>query len=341
MTTILEMPATAKPAPVIDKSGRVGPPADDPIRAETFLPSPCVQNHAANIMPLRNGDLGCVWFGGTQEGMADISIWFSRLEKDGDQWSAAEKLSDDPCALRAEPDPVPRSGRPPVAVLDGAEVRQPGHRFRALPDLEDDGRSWGPIEVLVGPQEGCGTFIRQPLVVLDNGDWLLPVFYCHSSPGRKWVGDDDTSAVKISSDGGQTWSEVDGAGQHRLRPHEHREARATAACLLCSAAAGRTTSTRAARPTTAAAGRSRSPTALPNNNSSIQVTRLANGHLAMVFNDINAEGITERRVSLYDEIEDDDEEPVAEAAPEPPHDRTSGPRSGASARADDPRDLRG
>src|SRR3954447_11769194 len=92
MTTILEMPATAKPAPVIDKSGRGGHPADEPARAETFLPSPCVQNHAANIMPLRNGDLGCVWFGGTQEGMADISIYFSRLEKGGSQGSAAERL---------------------------------------------------------------------------------------------------------------------------------------------------------------------------------------------------------------------------------------------------------
>ena len=43
---------------------------------------------------------------------------------------------------------------------------------------------------------------------------------------------------------------------------------------------------------------------LPNNNSSIQFTRLNNGHLAIVFNDISAAQATERRVSLYDEIED-------------------------------------
>src|SRR6476661_442655 len=95
MATTLEMPATPRPAPVIDKSGRVGSATDDPERLETFIPSPCVQNHAANIMPLRNGDIGCVWFGGTQEGMADISIYFSRLERGANTWSAAEKLSDD------------------------------------------------------------------------------------------------------------------------------------------------------------------------------------------------------------------------------------------------------
>jgi predicted neuraminidase len=44
---------------------------------------------------------------------------------------------------------------------------------------------------------------------------------------------------------------------------------------------------------------------LPNNNSSIQFTRLANGHLALVFNDSSAADATDRRLSLYDEIEDD------------------------------------
>ena len=47
------------------------------------------------------------------------------------------------------------------------------------------------------------------------------------------------------------------------------------------------------------------PTELPNNNSSIQFTKLNNGHLALVYNHMNAENCTERRTSLYDEIEDD------------------------------------
>jgi predicted neuraminidase len=46
-------------------------------------------------------------------------------------------------------------------------------------------------------------------------------------------------------------------------------------------------------------------TNLPNNNSSIQFTRLADGRLALVFNDSSAEAATERRLSLYDEIEDE------------------------------------
>ena len=57
------------------------------------------------------------------------------------------------------------------------------------------------------------------------------------------------------------------------------------------------------------------PTELPNNNSSVQFTRLANGHLAIVYNDISSAQATERRLSLYDEIEDESDAP--QAAPTP------------------------
>ena len=71
---------------------------------EAMIPSPCVQNHASNLMPLANGDLGCVWFGDTQEGMADISIWFARQPAGSDAWSQPLKMSDDP--TRSEQNPT-------------------------------------------------------------------------------------------------------------------------------------------------------------------------------------------------------------------------------------------
>ena len=46
--------------------------------------------------------------------------------------------------------------------------------------------------------------------------------------------------------------------------------------------------------------------ALPNNNSSIQVTRLQDGRLAMVHNYSSRDDAQERRLSLYDEIQDDE-----------------------------------
>lgn len=46
------------------------------------FPAPTVQSHAANLKTLGDGRLGCVWSGGTQEAVADISIYFSALEQD-------------------------------------------------------------------------------------------------------------------------------------------------------------------------------------------------------------------------------------------------------------------
>ena len=62
---------------------------DEPGRRQALLPAPQVQNHAANLAVLPDGSLGCVWFAGTQEGVPDISVWFSRL--DGRAWAVREE----------------------------------------------------------------------------------------------------------------------------------------------------------------------------------------------------------------------------------------------------------
>ena len=56
------------------------------------------------------------------------------------------------------------------------------------------------------------------------------------------------------------------------------------------------------------------PTQLPNNNSSIQAAVLADGRIAVIYNHSNALTSTDRRQSLYDEIEA--EEGVSPPAPE-------------------------
>lgn len=293
----------------VDSPACLHPHPDDASRLIADIPSPCVQNHAANLMPLGNGDIGCVWFGGSQEGKSDISIYFSRLPKEGACWAEAVKLSDD--SARSEQNPVlfpapdgklwlfytaQKSGNQDTSII----------RYRIS---EDDGQSWGPIGVLF---DKAGTFVRQPVVVLDNGDWLVPVFYCRTRPGEKWVGNNDISAVRISSDQGRTWDEVEVPNSVGC---VHMNIEKTPDGLLVAVYRSRwadniymSRSTDNGRTWTEPV-----PTELPNNNSSIQLTRLANGHLAMVFNDISAVQATERRTSLYDEIEDEEEGDVKSA----------------------------
>ncbi|MEU8149498.1 exo-alpha-sialidase [Nonomuraea sp. NPDC048901] len=276
----------------------------DPDRHEAYLIAPAVQNHAANIMALGNGDLGCVWFGGTQEGVADISIWFSRLEKGAEAWSAPTRLSDD--LTRSEQNPVlfptpadelwllytaQRAGN-----QDTAEVRCRISR--------DDGHTWGPVRTLFPATSRGGVFVRQPVLVLPSGRWLLPVFNCVTTPGKRWVGDRDTSSLMISDDEGRTWREQpvpESTGCVHMNIHLladgtllalFRSRWADAIYASRSADEGETWSAPAA-------------TELPNNNSSIQYVTLSDDRLALVFNASSAADAVERRVSLYDEIDDD------------------------------------
>lgn len=269
---------------------------------EALIPSPCVQNHAANLMQLPNGDMACVWFGGTQEGIPDISIWFSRLKSGADAWTQPVKLSDDP--TRSEQNPVlfvAPDGR--VWLLWTAQINGRQDTSIVRHRISDDGgETWGPIETLITTP---GTFVRQPIVVRADGTWLLPVFVCRTEPGIAWVGDDDVAAVEISRDRGRTWTRTEvpdslGAVHMNIVPLDGTE-------MVAFYRSRWADHVRTAR--SHDGGLTWSGTEnldLPNNNSSVQAIRLADGRLAMVHNWASRLDAKERRLSLYDEIEDPD-----------------------------------
>ncbi|WP_200551910.1 exo-alpha-sialidase [Kosakonia sp. LAM2021] len=286
----------------VNRDGVLRPQAQDAQVVTAMLPSPCPQNHAANILPLPDGTLMCVWFGGSQEGVADISVWSSRLAPGACAWSEAVKLSDDP--TRSEQNPVLFLAPNNVLwLLWTAQIS--GNQDTAIVryrQSHDFGASWGDIKTLL---DKPGTFIRQPITVLDNGNWLLPVFYCRTQPGEKWVGNDDISAVKISSDQGKSWRDVD---VPQSLGCVHMNITALPGGQLVALFRSRWADNIYYSQSTDG-GESWSvpePTTLPNNNSSIQVTTLADGALALVFNHMSAAGASERRASLYDEIDDGD-----------------------------------
>ncbi len=284
----------------IRRDGILAPHPQDAARLQAMLPTDRPQNHASNLLPLPDGDVLCAWFAGTQEGVADISIFLSRLPSGGDRWTPAVPLSDDPD--RSEQNPIlfladgtlwliwtaQASGNQDTAVV----------RYRQSTDL---GRTWGAIGTLFSTP---GTFVRHPPAVTASGKWLLPIYYCRTRAGEKWTGNHDVSAVKISDDRGRTWREVPvpestGCVHMSIVPLADggllglfRSRWADAIYESRSGDDGETWSAPV-------------PTALPNNNSSIQATTLANGDLALIFNASSAADATERRESLYDEIEDE------------------------------------
>jgi predicted neuraminidase len=291
-------------------------------RRQALLPAPQVQNHAANLAVLPDDSLGCVWFAGTQEGVPDISVWFSRLA-DG-TWSDPVQLSDDP--TRSEQNPI-------LHVLNPEEVwllwtsQHAGNQdtARVMRRISTDaGRSWGPIHTLLPETEEGGIFVRQPIVALPSGRLLLPIFHCVRVPGQKWSGDRDYSAVMISDDVGASWREVivpDSIGCVHMNIGRlsdgtlvalYRSRWADAIYRSASADDGETWTSPVA-------------TELPNNNSSIQFVVLPDDRLALVYNESSAADATARRTSLYDEIDDDGVVGAASPAAEPV--RTEGGRT--------------
>ncbi|OZF36751.1 glycosyl hydrolase [Rhodococcus sp. 14-2496-1d] len=276
----------------------------EPGRSDAFLPAPQVQNHAANLAILPDGALACVWFAGTQEGVPDISVWFSRLEAGERQWSTPVQLSDDP--TRSEQNPV-------LFVRDSGEVwllwtsQHAGNQdtARVLRRISPDGGlSWGEAHVLLPETDAGGIFVRQPVIRLESGRLLLPVFHCVKIDGRKWVGDRDYSGAMVSDDDGTTWREAvvpDSVGCVHMNIVVQKDGSLVA--LYRSRWADhiyRSVSTDDGDSWSAPV-----PTELPNNNSSVQVVSRADGTLALVYNHASALDATARRVSLYDEIDDD------------------------------------
>jgi predicted neuraminidase len=292
---------------------------DDPAREVADLPSLRVQAHAANLMFLRDGALACVWFGGSMEGKSDICVFMSRLEPGSRAWSEPVQLSSDPDRSEQNPIlfPAPDGS---LWLLHTAQTA--GHQDTSVVRRRvshDEGRTWGPTETL--KDIPAGTFVRQPIQVQADGSWLLPVFNCRALPGQAWDGSLDDSAVLRSTDLGASWQRVEVPGslgcvhmnivpardggllaffRSRWADHVYR----------CESTDG---------------GLSWSqpqPCGLPNNNSSIQALRLADGRLAMIFNASSALDATGRRESLYDELDEDQTNaapaPQSTAAAEPP-----------------------
>lgn len=277
--------------------------------SEALLPSPMIQNHAAFIDFFDDGTLFCLWFGGTLEGKSDISIYGTTLAPGATEWAPVVQLSNDPDRSEQNPTLV----RQPGGGWQLFHTAQPAGnqdecllRMRAI--SHDHGvLKGGEPRILDLPR---GTFVRGRFVERADGGWMMPVFRCMPRPGQRWNGSHDIAGVAVSFDRGETWTleAVPGsigsvhmtivplAGAHMVAFYRRRQSDFVHRSE--SLDGGVTWSEPA-------------PTDVPNNNSSINVIGLKDGRLAMVCNPTSAATSSDRRVSLYDEIEEGDDRPDA------------------------------
>ena len=156
------------------------------------MPTPSC--HASTIVELSNGDLLGAWFGGTREGAPDVAIWMARRTQTG--WSRPARGSAGTRVGDVQSCPVSFCRRPTVAVLQvrtlaRARGRQRGNiaAMRAL--------RWSITEHL--PAGLYGPIRAKPLL-LSDGTILSGTSVESYGSWACWV--------ERSTDNGQSWTRI-------------------------------------------------------------------------------------------------------------------------------------
>lgn len=158
-----------------------------------FTEKPTANCHASTVLPLPDGSVAAAWFGGTKEGRNDVTIWFSRREKG--VWSKPKSVE-------------ARKGIPhwnPVLFLrkDGAvcllfKVGKSISTWRTFISESDNGAvTFGkPRELVEGDASGGRGPVKNKIIRLSNGNILAPA----STEKKGWIAFTD-----LSEDEGKTW----------------------------------------------------------------------------------------------------------------------------------------
>lgn len=276
-------------------------PSEKPYKClEAYIPALTTQCHASNLLLLRNGDLLCAWFGGSIEGRPDICIYMSRLPSGQSTWSNAVKITHDD--TRSEQNPVlfrvPSTGEIRLLYTSQDAGNQDSAIVKQLSSV-DDGNTWSEPTVLFNEP---GTFIRQPIVVLKDGTWVVPIFKCRAEPGERWLGSDDISCIRISKDEGRTWMETEIPNSYGcVHMNIQQLKNGTYLGLYRSRWADNVYLS------TSPDGLDWSepePTVLPNPNAGICFDVLPSGRVMLVYNHSSKADALGRRDGLYDDISD-------------------------------------
>lgn len=147
--------------------------------------------HAATIAQTRSGSLLCAWFGGSDEGENDVSIYLS--SRTGSNWNPPKKV--------AEADGVP-CWNPVLFTMPSNEVllfykagKNPREWSGYLKRSLDEGITWS--EEFCLPAGIIGPDKNKPLLLENNT--LLCGSACESY--KRWG-----AWIDITSDGGRTWT---------------------------------------------------------------------------------------------------------------------------------------
>ena len=242
-----------------------------------FLPIVFPSSHAANLLELKDGDLLCAYYSGRWEGRSEVAIVLSRLPKGSDRWTKPEVVAQQ-TGMALENPVLFEPGTGLIWLIYTSQAADAGQSNAEVfyRTSGDNGKHWSEGKLLLAKP---GSFDRQPLVAFGN-EWLFPIYFTPRSDA------DNYSSVEISTDEGHSWKECVVPDSNGLVQPNLVEVSSRRFILFFRSRFADWVYT--SHSEDGCSWTKPQPTQIPNNNSSIQVARLRNGHLVIAFNNIQA-----------------------------------------------------
>ena len=296
------MPFFAKPHPSRNLLNRIhwGQLVSTPLDIGTWalLQPASTQNHAPQLCWINPETLACVWMAGGQEGTSTMSIYGSVLKQGQTKWSAPKLLSSNKDCSEQNPLLFTTNDGRIHLVHTAQTARDPmdntwleqGSTFSmqwTAKLFHQSTKGWGSKWTAAREFLPEPAFCRNPPIVTDTGDLLLPIYKSLEAGGG--FGHDHSLVQPLGQDGkalgasfsvplskgrvqGSIVQTADGSGLLQF----FRSRLADKVYVSRSDLEGKRWSEPIA-------------TSLPNNNSSIQALRLQSRKLAIIFNRFGVE----------------------------------------------------
>jgi predicted neuraminidase len=268
---------TSKKEPVNDQ---MKTKADVSMVAKDFIfgdDRPFAECHASTVLRVGDGKFLVAWFGGTREKHDDVGIWLSKGEPG--KWSPPREVAK--IRENAHWNPVLFKD-PSGSVILFFKVGKVTDRWETWFKVSNDaGETWSEARELVPGDKGGRGPVRNKPIVLSDGSWLAPA---SNELNEVW-----NAFVDRSEDGGKTWVSSEFLeinrdsipGEGVIQPTLWESAAGNVHMLLRSSAGV------ICRSDSEDYGQTWSPvykTNLPNPNSGIDVTKLEDNTLVLIFN---------------------------------------------------------
>jgi predicted neuraminidase len=243
--------------------------------------------HPASIAELANGDLFLAYYGGEGEYAVDTGVFGARLKKGAKRWTQPSRIAHDPFRSLGNP-VVWQAPDGKVWLFYVVRWGDTWSTSRIQAKVSTDGAQTWSDSFVVSETEGM--MVRSKPIVLSTGEYLLPVYHETGNDPEK-VGADSTSRFLRWDPRRREWVESGRirSAKGNIQPTiaEIEPGHVIAYCRRCG---GYEPVTDGYIVTAESRDGGRTWTegtdsALPNPNAAIDLLKLRNGHLLLIFND--------------------------------------------------------